>query len=238
FWTSVAKKKVIITKASIRDALRLDDAEGVDCLPNEEIFIELARMGYEKPSTKLTYYKAFFSSQWKFLIHTILQCMSAKRTSWNEFIGDLSTHTTKYTSPALTHKVFANMRRVGKGFSGVKTPLFEGMIVAQEVADEGDVEVNVDDVPTVGVDAEGVISVADDERMIANMDADVDVSLEDAKEVVVEKSDAEIDQSVLSMQDDEGEPVELQEVVEVVTTAKLITKVVTAASATLTAATP
>nr|GEX05863.1 hypothetical protein [Tanacetum cinerariifolium] len=42
-------------------------------------------MGYEKPSTKLTFYKAFFSSQWKFLIHTILQSMSAKRTSWNEF---------------------------------------------------------------------------------------------------------------------------------------------------------
>nr|GFC36967.1 ribonuclease H-like domain, reverse transcriptase, RNA-dependent DNA polymerase [Tanacetum cinerariifolium]GFC36970.1 ribonuclease H-like domain, reverse transcriptase, RNA-dependent DNA polymerase [Tanacetum cinerariifolium] len=27
----------------------------------------------------------FFSSQWKFLIHTILQSLSAKRTSWNEF---------------------------------------------------------------------------------------------------------------------------------------------------------
>nr|GFA17012.1 hypothetical protein [Tanacetum cinerariifolium] len=40
-------------------------------------------------------------------------------------IGDLSTHTTSYISPALTQKVFANMRRVGKGFSGVETPLFE-----------------------------------------------------------------------------------------------------------------
>nr|GEY70729.1 hypothetical protein [Tanacetum cinerariifolium] len=59
--------------------------KGMDCLPNEEIFTGLARMGYEKPSTKLTFYKAFFSSQWKFLIHTILQSMSAKRTSWNEF---------------------------------------------------------------------------------------------------------------------------------------------------------
>nr|GEY57814.1 Gag-Pol polyprotein [Tanacetum cinerariifolium] len=49
----------------------------------DEIFTELARKGYEK--TKLTSYKAFFSSQWKFLIHTILQSMSAKRTSWNEF---------------------------------------------------------------------------------------------------------------------------------------------------------
>nr|GFA74382.1 hypothetical protein [Tanacetum cinerariifolium] len=58
---------------------------GMVCLPNVEIFAGLAQMGYEKPSTKLTFYKAFFSSQWKFLIHTILQSLSAKRTSWNEF---------------------------------------------------------------------------------------------------------------------------------------------------------
>nr|GEY04013.1 hypothetical protein [Tanacetum cinerariifolium] len=185
----VDKKKVVVTEATIIDALRLDDAKGVECLPNEEIFAELARMGYEKPSTKLTFYKAFFLSQWKFLIHTILQCMSAKRTSWNEFsfsmasaviylssgrkfnfskyifdslvrnvdrptkfymyprflplmirkqVGNLSTHTTKYTSPALTQKVFANMRRVGKGFSRVKTLLFEGIAANDEVhtADE------------------------------------------------------------------------------------------------------
>nr|GFD06073.1 hypothetical protein [Tanacetum cinerariifolium] len=90
----VDRKKVVITEAVIRDVLSLDDVEGVECLPNEEIFAELARidiftelarMGYEKPSTKLTFYKAFFSSQWKFLIHTILQSMSAKCTSWNEF---------------------------------------------------------------------------------------------------------------------------------------------------------
>nr|GFD33236.1 hypothetical protein [Tanacetum cinerariifolium] len=46
--------------------------------------------------------------------------------------------------------------------------------------------------------------------------------------------DLEHANKVLSMQDDEGEPAELQEVVEVVTTAKLITEVVTPASATLT----
>nr|GFD56003.1 hypothetical protein [Tanacetum cinerariifolium] len=51
-------------------------------------------------------------------------------------IGDLSTHTTSYISPALTQKVFTNMRRVGKGFSGVETPLFEGMLVAREIAKE------------------------------------------------------------------------------------------------------
>nr|GFA40906.1 hypothetical protein [Tanacetum cinerariifolium] len=47
-------------------------------------------MGYEKPYTKLTFYKAFFSSQWKFLIYTILQSMSAKRTSWNEFSSTMA----------------------------------------------------------------------------------------------------------------------------------------------------
>nr|GEV82384.1 hypothetical protein [Tanacetum cinerariifolium] len=148
----VDKKKVVVTEAAIRDALHLDDAEGVDCLPNEEIFTELARMGYEKPSTKLTFYKAFFSSQWKFFIHTILQSMSAKCTLWNEFsstmasaviclsTGDLSTHTTKYISLTLTQKVFANMRRVGKGCSGVKTLLFEGMLVVREPEEQGDAE--------------------------------------------------------------------------------------------------
>nr|GEX69123.1 hypothetical protein [Tanacetum cinerariifolium] len=59
----VDKKKVVVTEATIWDALHLDDAEGVECLPNEEIYTTLARIGYEKPSTKLTFYKAFFSSQ-------------------------------------------------------------------------------------------------------------------------------------------------------------------------------
>nr|GEV57908.1 hypothetical protein [Tanacetum cinerariifolium] len=51
-------------------------------------------------------------------------------------VGDLSSHTTKYTSPALIQKVFANMRRVGKGFFGVDTPLFKGMLVPQQAADD------------------------------------------------------------------------------------------------------
>nr|GEY86522.1 hypothetical protein [Tanacetum cinerariifolium] len=86
----IDRRKVIITEASVHQALHLDDAESIDCLPNEEIFVELARMGYEKPSTKLTFYKAFFSAQWKFLIHIILQCISAKRTTWNEFSSTMA----------------------------------------------------------------------------------------------------------------------------------------------------
>nr|GEX31015.1 hypothetical protein [Tanacetum cinerariifolium] len=117
----IDRKKVIITEDTVCEALRLDDAESIDCLPNEDIFTKLARMGYEKPSTKLTFYKAFFSAQWKFLIHIILQCMSAKRTAWNEFssfmasaviclatVGDLSSYSTKYSSPVLTQKLAAD----------------------------------------------------------------------------------------------------------------------------------
>nr|GFD25695.1 hypothetical protein [Tanacetum cinerariifolium] len=55
-------------------------------------------------------------------------------------LGDLSTHFTKYTSPALTQKVFANMKRVGKEWSGVETPLFEGMIAAREPENQGHAE--------------------------------------------------------------------------------------------------
>nr|GEV77608.1 retrovirus-related Pol polyprotein from transposon TNT 1-94 [Tanacetum cinerariifolium] len=262
----VDKKNVVITEALIRDALRLDDAEGIECLLNQEIFAELARMGYEKPSTKLTFYKAFFLSQWKFLIHTILQCMSAKRTSWNKFsssmasaviclssgrkfnfskkqVGDLSSHSTKYTSSALTQKVFANMRWVGKGFSGLDTPLFEG-------AASDDVNAAVDepsipspilptpppqpsqDIPSTSrlkIDTSDdtiMDDVSKQKGIIANIDADEDVVLEDAKDVAVEKSANE----------EESEPAELQEVVDVVTTAKIITEVVTAASTTIIAA--
>ncbi|GKD22914.1 hypothetical protein Tco_1224617 [Tanacetum coccineum] len=86
----IDKKKVIITESSIRSDLHLEDAGGTDCLPTATIFEELARMGYEKPSQKLTFYKAFFSPQWKFLIHTITQCLSAKSTTWNEFSSTMA----------------------------------------------------------------------------------------------------------------------------------------------------
>ncbi|GJR69573.1 uncharacterized mitochondrial protein-like protein [Tanacetum coccineum] len=86
----VDKKKVIIMESSIRSDLHLDDAEGTDCLLTATIFEELARMGYEKPSQKLTFYKAFFSPQWKYFIHTITQCLSAKSTAWNEFSSTMA----------------------------------------------------------------------------------------------------------------------------------------------------
>nr|GEV86841.1 hypothetical protein [Tanacetum cinerariifolium] len=101
-----------------------NDADGVECLPNEEIFTELARMGYEKPPPKLTFYKAFFSTQWKFLIHTLVQCCNAPL----------------YKEDA---------RRVGKGFFRVDTPLFATMLVQpQPPAEEEEDDVEVPVAPT------------------------------------------------------------------------------------------
>nr|GFB90407.1 hypothetical protein [Tanacetum cinerariifolium] len=56
-------------------------------------------------------------------------------------IADLSKHTTRYISPILTQKVFANMRRVRKGFSGVETPLFESMLAVRDVAEDAEAQV-------------------------------------------------------------------------------------------------
>nr|GFB65465.1 hypothetical protein [Tanacetum cinerariifolium] len=50
-------KTVVVSKSIIRRDLHLDDADRVECLPNENIFEELTRMGYEKPPPKLTFYK-------------------------------------------------------------------------------------------------------------------------------------------------------------------------------------
>ncbi|GJV09657.1 hypothetical protein Tco_1351198 [Tanacetum coccineum] len=169
--------------------LQLEDADGIDCLPNAIIFEQLTLMGYEKLSQKLTFYKAFFSPQWKFLIHTILQCLSAKTTAWNEFSSTMASaiiclatnqkfnfskyifesmvknldsagkflmyprfvqvfldnqlegminHNRIYIAPSHTKKVFANMKRQGKDFSGRVTPLFSTMMVqAQQEQGEG-----------------------------------------------------------------------------------------------------
>nr|GFA62500.1 hypothetical protein [Tanacetum cinerariifolium] len=244
-------------------------------------------MGYEKPSTKLTFYKAFFSPKWKFLIHTIVQCMSAKRTSWNEFSSFMAS-----------------------------TAICLSTVTQQDddVVDEGAASVAVDNVPTV-VDEPSIpsptpttqppplqdlpstsqvlptlppspidqpLSPQQPPQPLHNAEISMDLlhtlletyttltrrveHLEQDKDVVdvakdvdgVEKT-AEIEEhadvqgrqaesqpqiyqidlehadKVLSMQDDDIEPTELKEVMEVVTIAKLMTEVVTTASATITA---
>nr|GFC58891.1 hypothetical protein [Tanacetum cinerariifolium] len=59
----------------------------------------------------------------------------------------------------VTIKVNDVIRLVGKGFTRVETPLFEGMLVEQEDAEEGDAEVNGEEV-NVGDAAEGDVTAA------------------------------------------------------------------------------
>ncbi|GJT50375.1 hypothetical protein Tco_0976532 [Tanacetum coccineum] len=82
---NVDSNAIVVTEASIRSSLFLNDADGTACLTNEAIFKNLALMGYEGELNKLTFQKALFSPQWKYLIHTILHCLSSESISWNEF---------------------------------------------------------------------------------------------------------------------------------------------------------
>nr|GEW14743.1 hypothetical protein [Tanacetum cinerariifolium] len=47
----------------------------------------------------------------------------------NKQLEGLSNHKRKYVAPSPTKKIFRNMRRIGKGFSGNITPLFTSMVV-------------------------------------------------------------------------------------------------------------
>ncbi|GKA54961.1 putative ribonuclease H-like domain-containing protein [Tanacetum coccineum] len=87
---TVDSKAVVVTEASIRSSLLLNDVAGTACLTNEAIFQNLALMGYEGELNKLTFQKSLFSPQWKYLIHTILHCLSSKSTSWNEFSTNIA----------------------------------------------------------------------------------------------------------------------------------------------------
>nr|GEZ40227.1 hypothetical protein [Tanacetum cinerariifolium] len=68
------RKKVVVTEDVIQQDHRLDDVDGVECLPNEEIFVELARMSYEKPppNAKRTH-GTNLVVQWRLLSYALLQ---------------------------------------------------------------------------------------------------------------------------------------------------------------------
>ncbi|GJZ53840.1 hypothetical protein Tco_0608725 [Tanacetum coccineum] len=183
-------KTIVISESSVRRDLQFNDEDGIACLTNTKIFKNLQLMGYENLSDRLTFYKSYFSPQWKYLIHTILQCLSSKLIAWNEFginiasaiiclaknqkfnffklifdgmLRNLDLNSKKflmyprflqlflnnqienleavfndeYDTPSHTKKVFANMRRQGKDFSGTVTPLFPSMLASQAVEGEG-----------------------------------------------------------------------------------------------------
>nr|GEY07391.1 hypothetical protein [Tanacetum cinerariifolium] len=206
----VDKKKVIITKAINRDALRLDDAEGIECLPNEEIFIELSRMrvgkGFSRVDTPL------------FEGMIVTQEVGEGATDVN--VEDV--RAAGVVAEGTTSVANDDVNAAAEPSKPSPTPPAQPPPPSQDIPSTSQGKEVGDKEQAKSVQAKEI----EERGIIANIDADEDVILEDAKEVAVEKT----------VDDEESEPTELQKVVEVVTTAKLITKVVTAASETIAAA--
>ncbi|GJU49201.1 hypothetical protein Tco_1218756 [Tanacetum coccineum] len=86
-------KKVIITKTSVRRDLQLKDAEAIECLPNADIFEQLALIGMVKN----------VDSSVKFLMYPrFVQVFLDKQ------VGDMSTHDEIFVTPSRTKKPIAD----------------------------------------------------------------------------------------------------------------------------------
>ncbi|GJQ91804.1 hypothetical protein Tco_0002943 [Tanacetum coccineum] len=109
----VDRKKVIITEKSVRSDLMLEDDERTECLPNDVIFEQLTLMG-----SKITACNEFSSTMASAIIFFL-----------DNQVEGMTKHKGIYVTPSHTKKVFANMKREGKGFSGKVTPLFQTMMV-------------------------------------------------------------------------------------------------------------
>ncbi|GJW88308.1 hypothetical protein Tco_0163648 [Tanacetum coccineum] len=153
----VDKKKVIIIETSVRSDLMLEDAKGTECMPNDVIFEQLTLMG-----AKTTTWNEFSST----MASAIICLATNKKFNFSNYIFDnmvknleggvkflmyqrfvqvfldkqvegMSKHKGIYVTPSHSKKVFANMKREGKGFSGTVTPLFQSMMV-QALEDMGE----------------------------------------------------------------------------------------------------
>ncbi|GKD90138.1 hypothetical protein Tco_1365645 [Tanacetum coccineum] len=165
----VDKKKVIITESSIRSDLHLDDAEGTDCQPTATIFEELASMGAKSTAwnefssimasliiclatnQKFNLSKYIFDAMVKHLDRGVKFLMYPRflLVFINQQLGDMSQHKKIFVNPFHTKKVFANIKRAGKDFSGRITPLFDTMMVqaSKEVGEDSDHPTDSNQIP-------------------------------------------------------------------------------------------
>ncbi|GJZ76604.1 hypothetical protein Tco_0641276 [Tanacetum coccineum] len=81
----VAGKKILVSEASVRTDLMFNDEDGTNCFDNQVIWNTLRDIGYEGSLTLLSFSKPLFSPQWKYLVHTLLHCLSSKSSSWDQF---------------------------------------------------------------------------------------------------------------------------------------------------------
>ncbi|GKA54877.1 hypothetical protein Tco_0753826 [Tanacetum coccineum] len=81
----VAGQKILVSEASVRTDLLFHDEDGTNCFDNQVIWDTLRDIGYEGSLTLLSFSKPLFSPQWKYLVHTLLHCVSSKSSSWDQF---------------------------------------------------------------------------------------------------------------------------------------------------------
>ncbi|GKD09156.1 hypothetical protein Tco_1188841 [Tanacetum coccineum] len=115
-----------ITEASLKRQLKLEDSDGITSLPNTEIFEQLSLMG------TFNFLKMILDAMVKNLdsTHKFLMYPRFLQICLNKQKRLLKPHTRTYPTPTLTQKLFSNMKRVSKGYSGVDFPLFPTMITA------------------------------------------------------------------------------------------------------------
>ncbi|GJR43760.1 hypothetical protein Tco_1311863 [Tanacetum coccineum] len=81
----VAGKKILVSEALVHIDLMFNDEDGTDCFDNQVIWDTLRDISYEGSLTLLSFFKPLFSPQWKYLVHTLLHCLSSKSSSWDQF---------------------------------------------------------------------------------------------------------------------------------------------------------
>ncbi|GKA94272.1 hypothetical protein Tco_0816310, partial [Tanacetum coccineum] len=143
---SIDNKEYTITEASIRSQLQLADATGIINLSDAEIYEGLATLGYVSEG-KLTFWKKHFTPQWKFLIHTILHCISPKSGGWDQFGSTIATaliclssnrvyNFSKLIFDGMVHNLESNTKFL-MGYAGEHVPLLPAML-AGAAEDQGE----------------------------------------------------------------------------------------------------
>src|ERR1044071_8135704 len=82
--SKIGETNIAITPQLISTTFSLNDLSGKDSFPKVELHAEFQERGYDSQMTGSTLFKKFFPPVMKFFFHTLLLCVSAKCTSFNE----------------------------------------------------------------------------------------------------------------------------------------------------------
>ncbi|KAI3732634.1 hypothetical protein L1987_63841 [Smallanthus sonchifolius] len=152
--SKVDGKDIIISEATLRKHLQLQDEGAAISYSKEEYMRTFVSIGYTGNQNEYTIEKALMGPPWKYLCHTLLQCISQKRSGWHQvsstlasavhgmitdqgfnfahlIFEDLSKPSRIYIMLGHKNNIFQTMRIVSKKFSGVNVPLLSTMVNIQ-----------------------------------------------------------------------------------------------------------